>query len=166
VLFMFTAGHATTRDLVGGGLLAFMKNHEQWERLVSNPSMVVSAVEECLRYAPSVPLNMRRALRDTVVAGRPISAGEAFLVSIAAANRDPRRFPDPDRFDIGREDNEHLTFGGGIHYCLGAMLARAEAQIIFGTLARRYPKMALAQQTIEWRDTMMFRGPKAVRVRI
>jgi cytochrome P450 len=97
-------------------------------------------------------------------AGTAIAAGEPLLVSIAASNRDPRRFPDLDRFDIRRADNEHLTFGGGIHYCLGAMLARAEAQIIFGTLARRYPKMELAQQTIEWRDTIMFRGPKAVRI--
>jgi cytochrome P450 len=88
------------------------------------------------------------------------------LISIAAANRDPRRFPDPDRFDIGRADNEHLTFGGGIHYCLGAMLGRVEAQIVFSTLARRYPQMELAAQTIEWRDTIAFRGPKAVRVTI
>jgi cytochrome P450 len=165
VLFMFTAGHATTRDLVGGGLLAFMNNRDQWERLVSDPSMTPSAVEECLRYAPSVPLVARRALQNTMLAGTPISTGEPVYVSIAAANRDPRRFPHPDGFDIGRTDNEHLTFGGGIHYCLGAMLARAEAQIIFATLARRFPKMELAQQTIEWRDTIMFRGPRAVRVR-
>jgi hypothetical protein len=164
VLFMFTAGHATTRDLVGSGLLAFMNNRDQWESLVSDPSLAPSAVEECLRYCPSVQLTPRRALQETMFAGTAIAAGEPLLVSIAASNRDPRRFPDPDRFDIRRADNEHLTFGGGVHYCLGAMLARAEAQIIFGTLARRYPKMELAQQTIEWRDTIMFRGPKAVRI--
>jgi len=166
VLFMFTAGHATTRDLVGGGLLAFMSNRAQWERLVSDPSLAPSAVEECLRYTPSIPLILRRAFQDTTLAGNLLSAGEPVFVSVAAANRDPRRFPDPDRFNIARADNEHLTFGGGIHYCLGAMLARAEAQVIFATLARRYPKMELAQQTIEWRDTIMFRGPKAVRVAV
>jgi cytochrome P450 len=166
VLFIFTAGHATTRDLVGGGLLAFMNNREQWEHLVRDRSMVASAVEECLRYAPSVPVVPRRARQDTMLANVFISAGDAVYVSIAAANRDRRRFPEPDRFDIGRADNEHLTFGGGIHYCLGAMLARAEAQITFATLAKRYPQMRLAEQTIEWRDTVMFRGPKAVRVRI
>ena len=115
---------------------------------------------------PRSPLLIRRALQDTKLAGTPIAAGEAGYVSVAAANRDPQRFLDPDRFDIGRTDNEHLAFGGGIHYCLGAMLARAETQIIFGTLARRYPRMALAQQTIEWRDSMMFRGPKAVLVSV
>ena len=166
VVFMFSAGHSTTRDLVGSGLLAFMNNRDQWERLVSDPSIVSGAVEECLRYAPSITLFGRRALQDTVLAGTPISSGEAAFVSIAAANRDPRRFLDPERFDIGRADNEHVTFGGGIHYCLGAMLARAEAQIIFSTLARRYPKMELAQQETEWRGTISFRGPKAVRVTI
>jgi len=166
VLFLFAAGHSTTRDLVGGGLLALMSNREQWERLVSDPLMAPSAVEESLRYAPSIPLLIRRALRDTTVAGVSISAGETVYVSTAAANRDPRHFCDPDRFDIGRTDNEHLTFGGGIHYCLGAMLARAEAQIIFATIARRYPRMELAQDRIEWRDTIMFRGPKSVRVRV
>lgn len=166
VLFMFTAGHSTTRDLVGAGLLAFMHNNEQWERLVRDSSIVGSAVEECLRYAPSITLFGRRALCDTALAGVSISAGEAVFVSIAAANRDPRRFPDPDLFDIGRSDNEHLTFGGGIHYCLGATLARAEAQVIFATLAKRFPKMRLAGEAVEWRGTISFRGPKAVRVSV
>ena len=165
VLFMFAAGHSTTRDLVGAGLLAFMHNYEQWGRLVSSPSLVGSAVEECLRYAPSITLFGRRALCDTALAGVSISAGEAVFVSIAAANRDPQRFPNPDVFDIGRGDNEHLTFGGGLHYCLGATLARAEAQVIFATLAQRFPKMRLADQTVEWRGTISFRGPKAVRIR-
>jgi cytochrome P450 len=95
-----------------------------------------------------------------------ISAGEAVFISIAAANRDPRRFPNPDLFDIRRRDNDHLTFGGGTHYCLGATLARTEAQVIFATLAQRYPKMHLAEQAIEWRGTISFRGPKAVRVAV
>jgi cytochrome P450 len=166
VLFMFTAGHSTTRDLVGAGLLAFMNHYDQWERLVSDPATVASAVEECLRYAPSITLFGRRALNDTALAGVSISAGEAVFVSIAAANRDPRRFPNPNLFDIRRRDNEHLTFGGGIHYCLGATLARTEAQVIFATLAQRYPKMRLAEQSIEWRGTISFRGPKAVRVAV
>ena len=166
VLFMFTAGHSTTRDLVGAGVLAFMQNYEQWEGLVADPSVVGMAVEECLRYAPSITLFGRRALCDTALAGVSISAGEAVFVSIAAANRDPRRFPNPDLFDIRRGNNEHLTFGGGIHYCLGATLARAEAQVIFAALAQRFPKMRLAEQIVEWRGTVSFRGPKAMRVAV
>ena len=166
VLFMFTAGHSTTRDLVGSGVVALMNNRDQWQRLVSDPSIVPGAVEECLRYAPSITLFGRRALQDTQLADMPISAGEAVFVSIAAANRDPRRFANPDLFDIGRDDNEHLTFGGGIHYCLGATLARAEARVIFTTLAHRYPNMRLSEQIIEWRDFVSFRGPRAVRIAV
>ena len=166
VLFMFTAGHSTTRDLVGSGLVALMNNRDQWQRLVSDPSLIPDAVEECLRYAPSIMVFGRRALQDTTLAGMPISVGEAVFVSIAAANRDPRRFPNPDLFDIGRGDNEHLTFGGGIHYCLGATLARAEARIIFAALVRRYPNMRLSEQATEWRDSLSFRGPKTVRVAV
>jgi len=166
VLFMFSAGHSTTRDLVGSGLLALLQNRDQWERLTRDASLVPIAVEECLRYAPSITLFGRRALIDTAVADKPIAAGESVFVSIAAANRDPRRFTDADQFNISRSDNEHLTFGGGIHFCLGATLARAEAQVIFGTLARRYPTMRLSEQTIEWRDTISFRGPRSVRVAV
>ncbi|HEV2549928.1 MAG TPA: cytochrome P450 [Stellaceae bacterium] len=164
VLFMFSAGHSTTRDLVGSGLLALLQNRDQWQRVTRDASLVPSTVEECLRYAPSITLFGRRALMDTAVADTPIPAGESVFVSIAAANRDPRRFSDPDRFDISRSDNEHLTFGGGIHFCLGATLARAEAGVIFETLSRRHPGMELAEQTVEWRDTISMRGPKAVRV--
>ena len=166
VLFLFTAGHSTTRDLVGSGLVALLRNRDQWLRLTQEESLVPMAVEECLRYAPSIGLLGRRALTDTAVADIPISAGEAVFVSIAAANRDPRRFMDPDRFDIARGNNEHLTFGGGIHFCLGATLARVEAQVIFATVAQRYPNLQLSGQTVEWRDAISFRGPKAVWVAV
>lgn len=166
ILFMFSAGHSTTRDLVGGGLIALMSNRKQWERLTVDPSLLPGAVEECLRYMPSITLTFRRALRDTVLAGTSIPAGDVVLVSLLAANRDPRRFPNPDVFDIGRQDNEHLTFGGGVYYCLGATLARAEAQIIFSTLIKRYPDLHLSEQKIEWRDAVSFRGPKALRIRV
>lgn len=166
ILFMFSAGHSTTRDLVGGGLIALMNNRKQWERLIADPSLIPSAVEECLRYMPSITLTFRRALRDATLADTSIAAGDIVLVSIPGANRDPRRFPDPDVFDIARGDNEHLTFGGGVYYCLGAALARAEAQIILTTLAKRYPRMRLREQTIEWRDAVAFRGPKRLLVSV
>jgi hypothetical protein len=165
VLFLFSAGHQTTRDLVGNGLLALLRHPEQWRRLAGDPSLIPAAVEECLRYDSPVTLTLRTAREDTVVGGTPIAAGEGLFVSIGAANRDPARFPDPDRFDLDRHDNEHLAFGGGIHYCLGAALARAEAQIIFGTLLRRYPHLELAEDVIRWRETPAFRGPVALQVR-
>ncbi len=91
-------------------------------------------------------------------------AGEPIFVSISGANRDPARFPDPDRFDIDRANNEPLSFGGGIHYCLGAGLARMEAQIILGALLRRYPQLTLAEEHPQWRSTLLFRGPVALQV--
>jgi pimeloyl-[acyl-carrier protein] synthase len=164
VVFLFSAGHQTTRDLVGNGLLALLNHPDQWERLLDDRSLVPAAVEECLRYDSPVTLFPRRALEDTALGGSAIGAGEQVYVSISGANRDPARFPDPDRFDLARGDNEHVAFGGGIHYCLGAALARTEAQIILGTLLDRYPQLQLAENAIEWRDTLAFRGPVALHV--
>ena len=163
ILFLFSAGHSTTRDLVGNGLLALLRHPDQWHRLVADPSLIPVAVEECLRYDAPVTMFPRTALEDTTIRGTPIAAGEQAWVSINAANRDPARFANPDRFDLDRPDNEHLAFGGGIHYCLGAGLARVEAQIIFGTLLRRYPHLELAEENIGWRAGF-FRGPVALHV--
>ena len=164
VVFLFSAGHQTTRDLVGNGLLALLRHPDLKLRVAADPSLLPALVEECLRYDPSVTATTRRARDDTAVAGTPIAAGDRLILSISGANRDPARFPDPDRFDIDRLNNEPLAFGGGIHYCLGAALARAEAQIVFGTLLRRYPKLALAEQTVQWRETWIFRGPVTLQV--
>ncbi len=164
VVFLFSAGHQTTRDLVGNGLLALLRHPDLKLRVAADPSLLPALVEECLRYDPSVTATVRRARDDTTVAGTPIAAGDRLILSISGANRDPARFPDPDRFDIDRLNNEPLAFGGGIHYCLGAALARAEAQIVFGTLLRRYPKLELAEQTVQWRETWIFRGPVSLQV--
>ena len=164
VVFLFSAGHQTTRDLVGNGLLALLRHPDQKRRIAADPSRLPALVEECLRYDPSVTATTRRARDDTTIAGTPIAAGDRLILSITGANRDPARFPDPDRFDIDRLNNEPLAFGGGIHYCLGAALARAEAQIVFGTLLRRYPKLELAEQTVRWRETWIFRGPVTLQV--
>jgi pimeloyl-[acyl-carrier protein] synthase len=117
-----------------------------------------------LRYDPSVTYTGRRAVEDVAIRDKTIAAGERVLLSIGAANRDPDVFTDPDEFNIGRPFKEHLTFGGGIHYCLGAGLARVELQIILGTLLRRYPRLRLADEPIRWRKTITFRGPLAVPV--
>jgi hypothetical protein len=164
VVFLFSAGHQTTRDLTGNGLLALLPHSEQTDRLVAEPDLLLEAVEECLRYDPSVTLTARRALEEVSIRGRKISAGDHVILSISAANRDPAIFSDPDRFDIERRFKEHLTFGGGIHYCLGATLARLELQIIFGCLLRRYPGLRLADEPVRWRQTATFRGPLAVEV--
>jgi hypothetical protein len=164
VVFLFSAGHSTTRDLVSSGLLALLRYPDQWQRLIRDPSLVPAAIEECLRYDSPIAMLPRRALEETTIGGVRIAAGEQLFVSISAANRDPARFADPDHFEVGRPDNEHLAFGGGIHYCLGAALARTEAQIIFHTLLRRYPDLELAQDEIQWRETISFRGPLALRV--
>jgi cytochrome P450 len=111
---------------------------------------------------PPVNLTKRRALRDTEVAGEPVAAGETVVPVIVAANRDPRRFPDPDRFDITRADNAPLSFGGGIHFCLGAALARVEAEIAQHGLARRFPGLTLVDNEIQWRETIAFREAVAV----
>jgi cytochrome P450 len=105
---------------------------------------------------------MRRALRDTEVAGVPVAAGETVVAVIVAANRDPGRFPDPGRFDITRVDSAPLSFGGGVHFCLGAALARVEAEIVLHGLAKRFPRLTLADNEIRWRETIAFRGPEAV----
>ena len=164
VVFLFSAGHQTTRDLVGNGLLALLRHPDLKRRVAGDPSRLPALVEECLRYDPSVTATPRRAQEETTIAGTPIAAGDRLILSISGANRDPARFPDPDRFDIDRPNNEPLAFGGGIHYCLGAALARTEAQIVFGTLLRRYPNLELADQTVQWRETWIFRGPVTLQV--
>jgi cytochrome P450 len=164
VLFLFSAGHSTTRDLIANGLLALLHHPDQWRRLVLDPALLPAAINECLRYDSPVTLFPRTALADTTIQDTPIAAGEPVFVSISAANRDPARFANPDTFDIDRPNNEHLAFGGGIHYCLGAGLARTEAEIIFSTLLRRYPHLELTEEPSEWRPTFSFRGPVALHV--
>jgi hypothetical protein len=161
-VFLFSAGHHTTRNLVGNGVLALMHNRAAWERLVAEPALVPSAIEECLRYEPSIVFAPRRAKVDVTIGDRRIPAGDLVYLSLAGANRDPARFAEPDRFDIARRENEHLAFGGGIHHCLGASLARAEAQLLLASLVGRFPCMELRQQTISWRPTMTYRGLEAL----
>jgi cytochrome P450 len=142
-------------------VVAALRSHSL---VAADPSLLPALVEECLRYDPSVTATPRRAREDTTIGGTRIAAGDRLVLSISGANRDPARFPDPDRFEIGRPDNEPVAFGGGVHYCLGAALARAEAQIVFGTLLRRYPKLELASQSVQWRDNWIFRGPVTLHV--
>jgi cytochrome P450 len=167
VLLLFVAGHETTMNLIGNGLFAMLSNRDEWERLVADPSLVGSAVEEALRFDGPVHISGRIATTDLEIGGHEFKRGEQVVTLLAAANRDPDRFPDPDTFDIGREDNHHLTFSHGIHYCLGAALARLEGQVVFAKLAERFPDLQLAcdPDDIEYREHFVLRGLKALPVR-
>ncbi len=166
VLLLFLAGHETTMNLIGNGLFALMQHRDQWDRLVADRSLVGSAVEELLRYDGPVHVTGRVATEDLHVAGQQFPKGSQVVTLLAAANRDPERFPDPDVLDIGRADNQHLTFSHGIHYCLGAALARLEGQVVFDTLATRHPTLRLAVDAdeVEYREHFVLRGLKALPV--
>ncbi|MCP1308593.1 cytochrome P450 family protein [Paenibacillus tyrfis] len=144
IWLLIVAGHETTVNLIGNGILALLQHPEQMRMLRSDPSLLPSAVEELLRYAGPVIIGSRLAAEDLTLHGKEIREGEMVLVSLAGANLDPHRFSNPEALDITREENEHLAFGKGIHLCLGAPLARLEGQIAFGTLLQRLPHLRLA----------------------
>jgi pimeloyl-[acyl-carrier protein] synthase len=157
-ILLFSAGHETTVNLIGNGLLALMRNPEQKQLLQENPTFIQSAVEEFLRYDGSVQLTGRSVKEDLEIGGTLIRGGERVLTVLAAANRDPAQFSDPDRLDITRKDNHHVALGHGIHFCLGASLARTEGQLAIGTLLRRMPRAALIDETPQWRPAFTLRG--------
>jgi pimeloyl-[acyl-carrier protein] synthase len=164
IVLLLGAGHETTANLIGNGMYALLRNRGELERLRREPALIAGAIEECLRYDAPVQATGRRAVENVGMGGFTIPKGDHVIVLIGACNRDPVRFPEPDRFDITRADNDHLAFGGGIHNCLGANLARAEGQIAIGSLLARYPKIALGGDRIEYRDMFNLRGLKALPV--
>lgn len=156
-VLLLQAGHGTTADVLGLGTLALLRNRDQLERLQREPQRLAAAVEELIRYDTSVTLSQRVALEDVEIGGCQIAAGDFCVLMNTAANRDPARFPDPDRLDIGREDNEHLSFSLGSHRCLGASLARVELLAAFGALVTRLPGLELAGEPV-FRPALMMRG--------
>lgn len=159
------AGHETTMNLICNGLLAFIRHPDQWERLRSDPEgMARLATEECLRYDPPVKSTQRVAATDVELAGKTIREGDRIRWFIAAANRDPSKFEDPDRFDIGRQPNPHVSFGSGIHYCLGVALARMEGQEVFRALAERFDRFELEAEELEYRPSIQFRSLESLPV--
>jgi len=143
---LLIAGFETTIGLIGNGMLALLRHPAELGRLRDDPGLVASAVEECLRFDGPILTTVRVLREDTEFRGRTIPRDTQVWAMIGAANRDPARFPDPTRFDVGRTPNEHLAFGGGAHFCLGAHLARMESQIAIGSLVRRFPKLELATE--------------------
>ncbi|MDX3534505.1 cytochrome P450 [Streptomyces sp. MB09-01] len=166
VFLLLVAGYITTVNLIGGGIAMLLAHPDQLDRLRSDPELLPGAIEEFLRYdGPVSPGIARFAREDTEIAGVTIPRGATVLIASAIADRDPARFADPDQLDITRQDNAHLAFGHGIHYCLGAPLARLEGQIAIGTALRRLPGLALAvaPDKIRWRPGGL-RGPLALPV--
>ena len=166
ILLLF-AGHETTTNLIGNGFLYSMRHREQWERLLADPALADSAVEEYLRYdGPSGAL-ARVAAADIEMGGRTIREGQRVFAFMNSANRDPEAFDDAERFDIARPANPHITFGHGIHFCLGAPLARLEARIAAVRLAERLPGIRLADdREPEWHDSLVLRGVRSLPVRL
>ncbi len=163
---LMVAGHETTTNLIGNGMLALLRNPEQLQRLREQPGLIPQAVEELMRYGNPVQFTNRIAREDLELGGKSIRKGQLLLLFLAAANRDPEQFPDPDRLDITRHPNHHVGFGQGIHFCLGAPLARLEAQIAIATLLRRLPGMKLASENLEYRDNLNLRGLKSLPVNV
>jgi cytochrome P450 len=158
---LLIAGHETTVNLIGNGTLALLLHPDQRERLQQNPALIETAIEELLRYEGPVATSTQRFAReDVAIGGVIIPRGDEALVVLASADHDDRRFSDPDGLDIARSDNRHLAFGHGIHYCLGAPLARLEGQIAIGTLLRRMPNIRLSvdPEALVWRPGLLIRG--------
>ena len=165
-ILLLIAGNETTTHLIGNGMLALFRNPEEMERLRNDPALMPSAVEELLRYTGPVHLTGRVPKEDLEIAGQEIKEGEVCIALLAAANRDPVHFPDPDRLDVGRNPTDHLALGDGIHFCLGAPLARAEAQIAIGTILKRLPRLKCLDLEPEWGGTFIIRGVKALPVAV
>jgi hypothetical protein len=165
-IFLLNAGHETTANLIGNGAHALLAHRDQFERLVREPELIGTAVEELLRFESPLQLNNRQALAPLVVGSGEIPAGTFVTLCIGAANRDPAMFDDPHRLDIGRRPNNHLAFGQGSHACSGMNVARMEARIALGELVRRFPRMQLADRPPERDRRVRFRGFRSLPVRL
>jgi cytochrome P450 len=157
-------GQETTTNLIGNGLLALLRHPDEMERLRADPSLTPSAVEELLRYESPSQHTARMAPKDLELGGRSIQKRQAVIAVMGAANRDPARFPDPDRLDLGRTDNRHVAFGWAAHFCFGAPLARMEGQLAFGKLLQRFPNLRLQPGPVTWRQNLGLRGLTALPV--
>jgi cytochrome P450 len=165
---LLIAGHETTVNLIANGMLTLLRHPHILDRLRADPDLAIPLVEELLRYEPPVQIvpGANVALDDIDLGGTTIPKGAAITLALAAANRDPDRFPDPDRFDPDRQDNEHLGFLTGIHYCFGAALARQEAQVALAELARRLVNPRLLQDPPPYRQNPTLRGPRHLPIAI
>jgi cytochrome P450 len=167
IFLLLIAGYETTVNLIGNGALALLQHAEERERFEHNPALTGSAIEEALRYTSPLDLASQRFAReDVTIRDTKISQGDVVVVVIGSANHDESQFPNPERFDITREPNKHLAFGQGLHFCIGAPLARMEGQIALTTLFRSFPNLRLGQaaETLRWRKSLIVRGLEALPV--
>ncbi len=168
VVLVLAAGHETTTNLIGNGLYTLLRHPGEHAKLQAQPDCISSAIEELLRFEPPVTattrLPMTRAPRTWL--GREIAPGDEVVLMLSAANRDPDVFAEPDRLDLARGDNRHLSFGFGAHFCLGAALARLEGQIALGSAVTRFPSMKLVDETPQWRPGIVLRGFSALPIRL
>jgi cytochrome P450 len=155
-------GLETTTNLIGNGMLSLLRNPEQLRRLRAEPELMPVAVEELLRYESPSQHTARLAPEETTLGGKAIRKRQAVIAVMAAGNRDPERFPDPDRLDFDRPDNRHLAFGWAAHFCFGAPLARIEGQIAFDTLLRGFPELQMTDEPLVWRENLGLRGLKSL----
>jgi cytochrome P450 len=167
VTLLYIAGHETTVNLIGNGVLALVRNRDQMQRLIDDPALMPGAVEELLRYDSPVQMTRRITLTDVAIGGKTIEKGAFCVLVLASANRDAGRFgEDSERLDVGRaEAHQHLSFGGGVHYCLGAALARLEGEVAIGSLIRRFPGLEPSGDPV-WNGRINLRGLDRLPVRL
>ncbi|HEY2430196.1 MAG TPA: cytochrome P450, partial [Acidimicrobiales bacterium] len=157
-ILLFGAGFETTTNLIGNGLLALLRHPDELRRLRGDPGLLRSGVEELLRYDSPVQLDGRMAFEDVALGDVVVEEGTFVVTLLGACNRDPSHFSAPERLDLGRDEGPPLSFGSGIHYCLGAALARVEGQVVFERLLDRFPGMELATETVDYRTSLTLRG--------
>lgn len=161
---LLVAGHETTRNLIGNGMLALLQHRDRFDELKSNPALLTSGIEELLRFNSPLQRGWRRVAEDMEIEGHPIQAGQLVFGMIGSANHDPSVFADPAALDLTRQPNPHIAFGFGVHFCVGAPLARLEGTIAIETLLRRMPNMKLATDHLVWQENSLIRGLKSLPV--
>jgi len=159
---ILVAGHETTANLIGNAVVCLLRYPDERKRLRDDPSLLPSAVEEFLRFESPIQITDRVATEDLELRGKRVKRGQLVAVLLGSANRDPARFPEPDRLDLGRSENRHFAFGHGSHFCLGAQLARLEAQVALRGLLRRFPDFRGAPDPPDWKRSAVLRGPTAL----
>jgi pimeloyl-[acyl-carrier protein] synthase len=165
-MLLLGAGNETTTNLIANAVLALLRHPDERRRLLGDASLMGTAIEEFLRFDSPIQVTDRVATQDCQIDGRHIRKGELVGLVLGAANRDPQQFANPDRLDVGRQDNDHLAFGRGTHFCLGAALARAEAEIALPALLHRFPRFDGALQPPGWKRSLVLRGPTALALRL